>query len=52
MFKIKTKLGSFIGTLGGDVLGEAFILYDKFTAKKQLLDRLGIRLDAQLFLLM
>ncbi len=34
MFKLQTKLGSLIGSLGGDVLGGAFILYDRMTAKK------------------
>ena len=34
MFKIATKLGSFIGSIGGDMLGGAFNLYDKITAKK------------------
>jgi hypothetical protein len=34
MFKIQTKLGSLIGSLGGDVLGSAFNIYDKVTAKK------------------
>lgn len=34
MFKLQTKLGSFIGSFGGDVLGFAFNFYDKMTAKK------------------
>lgn len=34
MFKVATKLGSFIGSFGGDVLGGAFKIYDKITEKK------------------
>jgi hypothetical protein len=34
MFKLQTKLGSLIGSFGGDVLGTAFNIYDKITEKK------------------
>ena len=33
MFKFQTKLGSLIGSIGGDVLGGIFVLRDKIMHK-------------------
>ncbi len=35
MFKFQTKLGSLIGSIGGDILGEVFVLRDKLINNKK-----------------